>query len=196
MTKIYNFLIILCSLLTVVACGPAHIEITVIAPSKPAYGFKEMCGKTPNVSVCGAVDTSTQNQLITTKDVDEFIKIHKKVYSRFTYLSDMKQFNVMEYWVYPDDDYNMLQYLKGDCEDFSFAVIKAAKDANIKGIKMLFVVDTGKKIGHVIALLGNRVSDVNFEKTYALNTAVTVNKYKVYKVFDVDSNNWYNASVN
>lgn len=179
--------------LLLAGCTTGKVQVSVTKPSAPAYGYEQMCEQSPTINVCGSTPL-LDTQPITSQDIKQFTKIHHKVYDRFTYSTDMKQFKVLENWVYPTNNYDMTQYLTGDCEDFSFAVVKAAKDAGIRGIKMLFVVDTGKNIGHVVAMLGNRISDVNFGKTYSLNVAVVVNKYNVYKVFDVDTNKWYYAT--
>ena len=188
-------LFVLATLILLVGCSSPSYYISVTGEANPTRGYKEMCVDNTELNICSSKIQSNYDSKISQQNLDKFREIHNKIYERFTYVSDQKQFNTPEKWVYPSQNYNVSQRLHGDCEEFAFAVSKAAEDAGIEGVKLLFLFDGGKFIAHVVVMYGDRISDVNHKRMYSLDQSIIQYKYDIQKLFDFDTNTWHSVAV-
>ena len=85
---------------------------------------------------------------------DELNEIHKRVKHGFTYVTDEKQYGVIEKWVEPYD----VDKVTGDCEDFALACRKLCREANIRTRLILCKVDGA---GHLVLSAGGYIFDNN-----------------------------------
>jgi predicted transglutaminase-like cysteine proteinase len=84
-------------------------------------------------------------------------KIHKKVFSNFSYMTDLKQHGVEENWTMPDITYNGSQRFTGDCEDFALACRKLIREAGIKSRLVYCTVEDGE--GHCVLEVNGYILD-------------------------------------
>tara|TARA_Y100000034_G_scaffold33314_1_gene40857 strand:- start:4595 stop:4999 length:405 start_codon:yes stop_codon:yes gene_type:complete len=74
--------------------------------------------------------------------------VHRKVFNNFTYITDIKQYGVLEKWVMPDEVYNGSQKITGDCDDFALACRKLMREAGVKTRLVYCLDETGE--GHLV----------------------------------------------
>jgi predicted transglutaminase-like cysteine proteinase len=84
-------------------------------------------------------------------------KIHKEVFSNFSYITDLKKHGVEEKWTMPEETYNGSQRFSGDCEDFSLACRKLIREAGIKSRLVYCIVEDGS--GHCVLEVNGYILD-------------------------------------
>jgi len=85
--------------------------------------------------------------------------IHSKVYSRFTYETDMEQYHVVDKWVMPPDNYDGTSRIVGDCEDFALACRSLCNDAKLQSRLIYCTIDDQ---GHCVLECEGWVLDCRF----------------------------------
>jgi predicted transglutaminase-like cysteine proteinase len=90
-------------------------------------------------------------------------EIFRLVKSNFTYKTDKSQYDKIEYWVEPSEDYDGSQPVIGDCEDFALACRKLCRDNGI-ATRLVYCKDEFQQ-GHLVLehkgyVLDNRQDNV------------------------------------
>jgi predicted transglutaminase-like cysteine proteinase len=94
--------------------------------------------------------------------------IHRRVMKGFTYVTDEKQYGVIEKWVQPGDPYNVT----GDCEDFALACRQLLRENNLPSRLVYCEDETGA--GHLVLESSGHILDnrqrtvVSMQKLHAV----------------------------
>ena len=112
----------------------------------------------------------------------EMSKIHRKVWNKFRYRFDDKNYGVMEDWRSHADAVNRGEVFTDDCDGFAFTMVELMIEAGFPRDKVLFIVcetETGE---------GHAVSGYEVDGT----TYIAENRYEsVYDWNDSDYNWMY-----
>ena len=111
-------------------------------------------------------------------------QIHKKVFSKFSYITDLEKYGVEEKWVMPDITFNGTQKFTGDCEDFALACRKLIREAGIKSRLVYCVVEDGS--GHCVLEVNGYILDNRFP-TLLSNTKLVKKGYKFIAISGYES---------
>jgi predicted transglutaminase-like cysteine proteinase len=77
--------------------------------TRPPVGWLEFCARHPNE--CAGGTMPVHDVVLTAKRWNDLVRVNKLVNKTIKPLSDLKHWDVVERWSYPDDGY-------GDCEDY------------------------------------------------------------------------------
>ena len=111
-------------------------------------------------------------------------KIHRKVFSNFSYITDLKKYGVDEKWVMPSETYNGSQKFTGDCEDFALACRKLIREAGIKSRLVYCVVEDGS--GHCVLEVNGYILD-NRHPTLVSNRKLLKKVYQFLAISGYES---------
>jgi predicted transglutaminase-like cysteine proteinase len=121
--------------------------------------------------------------------LDTLDKIHRKVFRRFTYKLDEKQYGMDEYWVMPDADYDGSSRIVGDCEDFALACRKLVRDAGLDSRLVFCYTEEGE--GHAVLEVEGWILDNRYEQVVS-NDWLTDEGYEFVAVSGYESGEpWY-----
>lgn len=81
---------------------------------------------------------------------DTLAAIHSRVYSHFTYKTDIEHYGVQEKWVMPMESFQGITSLVGDCEDFALACRKLCRDSTNPILPTRLVVCILEGEGHCV----------------------------------------------
>ena len=105
----------------------------------------------------------------------ELQQIHRDVLKRFTYISDIKKWNLIDHWPSPDQLPTDAAFT-GDCDDFALMCRKMCRERNIKSRLVLCIIED-RRTFHLVCesdgyILDNRcivvveIKDLDYEWKY------------------------------
>lgn len=90
--------------------------------------------------------------MLASKEVCE--RIHKRVFNGFSYVTDERQFGLIEYWYTT----NNVDRFRGDCDDFALACRSLLLDEGVQDVRLVMCqVETGG--WHLVCIAGEFVLD-------------------------------------
>lgn len=84
----------------------------------------------------------------TIKLLSKLNKIHKTVFNKFQYKTDLENYKIIEKWVQPNFDFDGSSSIIGDCEDFALACRNLCRKENLTTRLVVCRVETGE--GHCV----------------------------------------------
>lgn len=120
---------------------------------------------------------------------DNLAQIHRKVFNKFKYKYDSKQYGMDEYWVMPESDFDGSTPIVGDCEDFALACRKLCRDAGIDS-RLVFCYVEGE--GHCVLEVDGWILDNRMRKVRTNDSLTADEGYDFIAVSGYNSGDpWY-----
>lgn len=118
-------------------------------------------------------------------------KIHKPLFKNFTYISDKKNYGVIEKWDIVEQDFDVNTKFKGDCECFALHCRKLCRDA---GLQTRLVACSVNGEGHCVLECDGWVLDNRFNKVMSKDTLEKHEGYKWLAISGFEAGEpWHNV---
>jgi len=139
-----------------------QVAMRAFGEARPPIGYVSFCQRHP--AECAASEADTARPSLTAERWEELVAINITVNVTIEPATDFEQYNVAEYWTYPDGS--------GDCEDYVLAKRQMLLERGWPASALLItVVRDEEDLGHAVLtvatnrgdlVLDNKTSDIRF----------------------------------